>query len=76
MAALGRATHRLIWANPWKASEGFEPIARGMAAANEHVDALVEGHSMAALQSLVGELSWTGSSGGVRRAGRASVELG
>lgn len=53
MARLRLVTRRMIWANPWKASEGFEPIARGMAAALDHVDGFVEGHSLAALESLV-----------------------
>ncbi len=33
MARLHRAAHRTIWVNPLKASVGYEPLARGMAAA-------------------------------------------
>ena len=44
--------HALIWVNPLKVTPGFEPVARGMAAALPHVDELVEGHSLGSLESL------------------------
>jgi uncharacterized protein len=53
MARLHRAAYRTIWVNPLKASEGYEPLARGMAAALPHVDQFVEGHSAASLEALV-----------------------
>jgi hypothetical protein len=53
MARLRRVAHRLVWVNPLKATPGFAPLAQGMAAALPHVDELVEGHSVAALESLV-----------------------
>ncbi len=49
---LQRVVHRLVWVNPLKASPGFTPAARGMAAALPHVDELVEGHSLASLEAL------------------------
>jgi hypothetical protein len=49
---LQRVAHRLVWVNPLKASPGFAPVARGMAAALPHVDELVEGHSLASLEAL------------------------
>jgi uncharacterized protein with von Willebrand factor type A (vWA) domain len=52
MARLHRVAHRLVWVNPLKASPGFAPVAQGMAAALPHVDALVEGHSVAALEEV------------------------
>ena len=52
MTRLRRLAHRVVWANPLKASPGFAPLARGMAAALPHVDAFVEGHLLAALQEL------------------------
>jgi uncharacterized protein len=52
MARLGRVAHRLVWVNPLKASPGYAPLARGMAAALPHVDEFVEGHSLASLESL------------------------
>jgi uncharacterized protein with von Willebrand factor type A (vWA) domain len=53
MARLHRAAHQMIWVNPLKASEGYQPLARGMAAALPHIDRFVEGHSAASLEALV-----------------------
>jgi uncharacterized protein with von Willebrand factor type A (vWA) domain len=53
MQRLHRVAHRVIWVNPLKASDGYAPLARGMAAALPHVDEFVEGHSLAALERLV-----------------------
>jgi hypothetical protein len=52
MARLHRVAHRVVWVNPLKASAGYAPLAQGMAAALPYVDEFVEGHSLAALQSL------------------------
>ena len=52
MARLHRVAFRVIWVNPLKAAPGYAPLARGMAAALPHVDAFVEGHSLASLQEL------------------------
>jgi uncharacterized protein with von Willebrand factor type A (vWA) domain len=52
MARLHRLAHRIIWVNPLVAGEGYEPLARGMAAALPHVDELVAGHSFDALAEL------------------------
>ena len=52
MARLHRVAHRVVWVNPLKASPGYAPLARGMAAALPHVDAFVEGHSIDALERL------------------------
>lgn len=54
---LHRVTHRLIWVNPLKASPGYEPLARGMAAALPHVDLFLEGHSLASLEDLAEVIS-------------------
>jgi uncharacterized protein len=51
-ARLSRTAHRLIWLNPLKADPRYEPLARGMAAALPHVDALLSGHSVASLEEL------------------------
>jgi uncharacterized protein with von Willebrand factor type A (vWA) domain len=42
-----------VWVNPLKASAGYSPIVRGMAAALPFVDEFVDGHSLASLESLV-----------------------
>jgi uncharacterized protein with von Willebrand factor type A (vWA) domain len=57
VARLHRITHRLIWVNPLKATPGYEPLARGMAAALPHVDDFLEGHSLASLEDLAEVLS-------------------
>jgi hypothetical protein len=53
VARLRRVVHRLVWVNPLKASAGYAPVARGMAAALPHLDEFVEGHSVNALRDLV-----------------------
>ena len=52
MARLSRVVHRVVWVNPLKASPGYAPLARGMAAALPYVDQFVEGHSIASLEEL------------------------
>jgi uncharacterized protein with von Willebrand factor type A (vWA) domain len=52
MERLHRVAHRIVWVNPLKASPGFAPLARGMAAALPYVDEFVEGHSLASLETL------------------------
>lgn len=52
MQRLARVAHRIVWVNPLKATPGYAPLARGMAAALPHVDAFVEGHSVDALERL------------------------
>ena len=52
MQRLQRVAHRVVWVNPLKATPGYAPLARGMAAALPHVDAFVEGHSIDALERL------------------------
>lgn len=52
MARLHRIAHRVVWVNPLKASPGYAPLARGMAAALPYVDDFVEGHSLDALERL------------------------
>jgi hypothetical protein len=53
MERLARLAHRIVWVNPRAAVPGFAPLAGGMAAALPHVDALVSGHSLDALQQVV-----------------------
>jgi uncharacterized protein with von Willebrand factor type A (vWA) domain len=57
MERLHRAAYQTIWVNPLKASLGYEPLARGMAAALPYVDQFVEGHSAASLDALVGVIA-------------------
>jgi uncharacterized protein with von Willebrand factor type A (vWA) domain len=52
MARLSRLAHRVVWANPRKGRDGYQPLAAGMAAALPHCDAFVAGHSLGALERL------------------------
>ena len=53
MERLSRLAYRIVWVNPRAAASGFSPRAGGMAAALPHCDALVSGHSLAALDEVV-----------------------
>lgn len=53
MARLGRLAHHVVWVNPRKAGEGYEPLVGGMAAALPHVDTFVSGHSVRALEEVM-----------------------
>lgn len=53
MARLSRVAYRVVWVNPLKASPGYAPLARGMAAALPYIDELVDGHNLNALEELV-----------------------
>jgi uncharacterized protein len=52
MGRLARVAHRVVWVNPLKATPGYEPLARGMAAALPHLDRFVAGHSLRSLEEL------------------------
>lgn len=52
MGRLTRVARRVVWVNPLKASPGYAPLARGMAAALPYVDQFVEGHSVRSLEHL------------------------
>jgi uncharacterized protein len=53
MQRLARLAYRIVWVNPRVAARGFSPRVGGMAAALEHCDALVSGHSLAAMEQVV-----------------------
>lgn len=53
MARLKRVAHRIAWVNPLRSSPGYEPLARGMAAALPFVDDFVDGNSLAAFEVLL-----------------------
>lgn len=57
VARISRYAHRLVWVNPLKADERYEPLARGMAAALPHVDRFVTGHDLASLDALADVLA-------------------
>ncbi|WP_084614615.1 vWA domain-containing protein [Nakamurella lactea] len=48
---------QLIWVNPHKAREGYQPVQGGIAAVLPHLDAFVSGHSLSALEELLQVMS-------------------
>jgi hypothetical protein len=61
MARLARLAHRIVWVNPRMSASSFSVGAGGMVAALPYCDALVSGHSFAALaevtRAIAGERS-------------------
>jgi uncharacterized protein len=53
MERLSRLAHRIVWVNPRVSASAFSVKAGGMVAALPHCDALVSGHSFAALGEVV-----------------------
>ena len=76
---LSRRTQRLFWLNPLAAAEGYEPTARGMAAALPYLDGLFAFASPADVVELAGQLLRQGPGGRVgyefdaRRAGTGTA---
>jgi uncharacterized protein with von Willebrand factor type A (vWA) domain len=57
MARLSRLSHHIIWVNPRKAVASYQPLVGGMAAALPYVDTFVSGHSMNALNEVMGAIA-------------------
>ncbi|MEM7222945.1 MAG: VWA domain-containing protein [Pseudomonadota bacterium] len=57
LARLKRRARRVVWLNPLAGWPGYEPVARGMAAALPHVDLFAPAHSLASLGALESELA-------------------
>jgi len=57
MARLSRLAHRVVWVNPHKGSEGYQPLTGGMQAALPYLDDFVAGHSLAAFEELAALLA-------------------
>jgi hypothetical protein len=53
MQRLARLAYRIVWVNPRVGASNFSPRAGGMAAALEHCDALVSGHSLDSLDEVI-----------------------
>ena len=60
MVQLSRLAHHIIWVNPRKAADSFEPLTGGMAAALPHVDTFLSGHSLRALQDVMEAIAAAG----------------
>ena len=52
MRRIERLAHKIIWVNPLKAAPGYQPLARGMAAALPYVDVFLSGHNFEGLEEL------------------------
>lgn len=53
MRRLRAVAHRVVWVNPHRGKDGYQPVQQGIVAALPHVDDFVAGHSMAAFEELV-----------------------
>ncbi len=52
MERLSRTAHRVVWLNPLKGTLGYEPLARGMAAALPYIDVFRAGHNLQSLEDV------------------------
>lgn len=57
LAALSRRGCRIVWLNPLKGWRGFEPVARGMAAAMPHLDLFAAANTLQSLADLEPDLA-------------------
>lgn len=57
MRRLALRAHRVVWVNPRAASDGFEPLVGGMAAALPHCDVFLAGNTARSLDQVVAALS-------------------
>ena len=74
MRRLSRVAHRVVWVNPLKATPGYRPLARGMAAALPYVDLFVEGHNLDSLERLAALIMEDGEGGGGDLPGRGGPD--
>ena len=64
MRRIKRLAYKVVWANPLKAAPGYQPLAKGMAAALPNVDVFLAGHNFESLEELARAVS--GAVGGRR----------
>ncbi len=53
MERLHRLAHRVVWVNPHRGKDGYEPVQRGIAAALPFCDDFVAGHSLRAFEEVL-----------------------
>ena len=58
--------HSVSWVNPLKSAPGYQPLARGMAAALPYVDVFLSGHNFESLQELSYAVAGASGRGGAR----------
>jgi uncharacterized protein with von Willebrand factor type A (vWA) domain len=56
LGRLRRLAHTVLWANPHAGHTGYQPVQSGIAVALPHIDRLVAGHSLAALETVLLEI--------------------
>lgn len=61
MRRISRLAHKVIWVNPLKAAPGYQPLARGMAAALPHVDEFLPGNNLESLEELARVVARSGA---------------
>ncbi len=76
MERLARMAHRIVWVNPRASAPGFSPGTGGMAAALPHVDALVSGDTLDALEEVAEAMLGGGPAGEVGRKPAPAAEEG
>ena len=52
MARLRRVAHRVVWVNPHRGKEGYEPVQQGVVAVLPYVDDFLAGHSLATFEAV------------------------
>ncbi|KRB78071.1 hypothetical protein ASE01_07860 [Nocardioides sp. Root190] len=52
VAQLQRLAHRVVWVNPHRGKDGYQPVQQGVLAVLPHVDAFLAGHSLATFAEL------------------------
>ncbi len=57
MRELSHLAHHIVWINPRKAADGYQPLVGGMAAALPYVNTFVPGHTYRALEEVVAAIS-------------------
>ena len=53
MQRLQRLAHRVVWVNPHRGKEGYQPVQQGIQAALPHCDDFVAGHSLRAFAEVL-----------------------
>ena len=53
MRRLHRLAHRVVWVNPHRGKQGYQPVQQGIVAALPHVDDFLAGHSMSTFAELI-----------------------
>jgi uncharacterized protein with von Willebrand factor type A (vWA) domain len=53
MRRLHRLAHRVVWVNPHRGKEGYQPVQQGIVAVLPYVDDFLAGHSLATFEDLI-----------------------